>query len=73
MPVILLEEEEDDWLQPMEDELDKKRIEKLIQEYPEDELKAHSVTRLRGKEYPGNVSEISEEVIYPELKEQFGD
>ncbi|MCW8981118.1 SOS response-associated peptidase [Altibacter sp.] len=73
MPVILLEEDEDDWLQPMEDELDKKRIEKLIQEYPEDELKAHSVTRLRGKEYPGNVSEISEEVIYPALKEQFGD
>ncbi|MAP54941.1 SOS response-associated peptidase [Altibacter sp.] len=71
MPVILLEEEEDEWLQPIQDELDKERIENLIRDYPEGKLKAHPVARLRGKEYAGNVEGIADEIIYPELKSQF--
>ena len=31
------------------------------------ELDAHTVARLRGKDYVGNVPEISELVEYPEL------
>ena len=68
MPLIIPEELEDAWLQPIEDELDIKAIQELIQSYPEDELQAHTVAKLRGKEYKGNVPEISEEVRYEELE-----
>lgn len=67
MPLILPDELEDKWLEPIEDELDIKTIQDLIRSYPEEELKAHTVGRLRGKEYIGNVEEITEEVLYPEL------
>ena len=64
MPLILSDGLEDKWLN---DELDEQQIQTLIQSYPEDELKAHTVAKLRGKEYPGNVEGISEEVVYEEL------
>ncbi|MBF29826.1 MAG: DUF159 family protein [Aequorivita sp.] len=67
MPVILPRELEDKWLAPIEDELDIKQIQNLIREYPQDELTAHTVAKLRGKEYPGNVAEISDKVNYEEL------
>ncbi|HBL80738.1 MAG TPA: SOS response-associated peptidase, partial [Aequorivita sp.] len=67
MPVILPTELEDKWLAPIEDELDIKQIQNLIREYPQDELTAHTVAKLRGKEYPGNVAEISDKVNYEEL------
>jgi putative SOS response-associated peptidase YedK len=70
MPIILPEELEDKWLEPIEEELDKKGIQELIQPYPEEELEAYTVDRLRGKEYKGNVEEITREVHYPELNEQ---
>ncbi|PKA84417.1 putative SOS response-associated peptidase YedK [Ulvibacter sp. MAR_2010_11] len=69
MPVILPEAMEDPWLQPVQDELAIQSIKNLIQELPEDELKAYTVARLRGKEYLGNVEEISEKVEYAELPE----
>lgn len=68
MPLILPEELEDEWLYPIVDELDQKKIQELIQSFPEEELKAHTVSKLRGKEYKGNVEEISNEVIYEDLK-----
>jgi len=67
MPLILPEELEDAWLQPIEDHLDKQKIQELIQSFPDNELKAHTVGRLRGREYKGNVKEITEEVVYEEL------
>ncbi len=67
MPLILPTELEDRWLYPIDDELDKKAIEELIQSYPAAELEGHTVRRLRGKEYPGNVEEISEPFEYPDL------
>lgn len=67
MPLILPEELEEKWLSAVEDEVDMKGIEELIQPYPAGELEAHTVGRLRGKDYKGNVAEISEEVNYPEL------
>ncbi len=67
MPVILPQELEDKWLQTIEDELDIKAIQELIKEYPEDELEAYTVHRLRGKEYMGNVPSISEKFVYDEL------
>ena len=71
MPLILPEELEIDWIEPYDENLwekgQKKAIEELIQSYPEEELKAHTVTRLRGKEYAGNVPEISNPIEYEEL------
>jgi hypothetical protein len=40
----------------------------LIREYPDEELNAYTVRRLRGKEYIGNVEEVSELFEYAELK-----
>ncbi|MGS2727109.1 SOS response-associated peptidase [Psychroserpens sp. BH13MA-6] len=69
MPLILTEDIEEQWLHPMEDERDQKNIQSLITSYPEGELKAHTVGKLRGKTYKGNVEEISEEVLYNELED----
>lgn len=67
MPLILPGELEDAWLQSVNDELDIQKIEELVQSYPEEELKAYPVGRIRGKEYKGNVPEISEKVVYEDL------
>jgi putative SOS response-associated peptidase YedK len=67
MPVILHEEIADQWLSKLEGNNDQKFIEELIQEYPEEELAAHTVSKLRGKEYLGNVAEICDPVKYAEL------
>lgn len=68
MPVILHEELADQWLTKLEGEKDQKLIQELIQEYPQEELEAYTVGKLRGKEYLGNVPEISEPVKYEELE-----
>lgn len=67
MPLILPTALEHNWLHPFEGEDDIKHIEDLMKEYPQDELTAHTVARLRGKEYPGNVEKISQKVVYDEL------
>ncbi|NER10761.1 Putative SOS response-associated peptidase YedK [Muriicola jejuensis] len=69
MPLILDEEWAQKWLAEIEEELDVKAIQELIHPYPEEALQARTVHKIRGKEYPGNVPEISEEVVYPELQE----
>jgi putative SOS response-associated peptidase YedK len=67
MPLILPEELVDEWLAPINDELDEKRIKELIRPYPAEAMEAHTVRRLRGKEATGNVPVACEEFIYPEL------
>lgn len=69
MPLVLDEEIADKWLIEVEEELDIKAVQELIHSYPEEELHAYTVHKLRGKEYAGNVPEINEEVIYPELQD----
>lgn len=68
MPVILPDELENDWLQTVNDDLDKKEIQELVKSFPEDAMDAHTVVRLRGKDYPGNVGTITEKVVYEELE-----
>ena len=68
MPLILAEGTEDLWLETIDNETDKVEIIKLIQSYPDDELACHTVAKLRGKAYQGNVEHIDEEVNYPELE-----
>jgi putative SOS response-associated peptidase YedK len=67
MPLILPEELADRWLDPLNDTLDQKALQELIRSYPEEALDAHTVAKLRGKSYAGNIPEISEKVHYPEL------
>ena len=64
MPLILPIELEDKWLSPGS----QNTTEKLIQSYPDSELEAYTVRRLRGKEYLGNVAEISHPFEYEELE-----
>lgn len=70
MPFILPEELEDKWLEPVKDDLDIQALEELILPYPESELEAYTVDRLRGKDYKGNVEGISSKVTYPELSNE---
>ena len=60
MPLILREEMEDQWLVPYHDERDQKRLQQLMQEYPEDDLEAYTVQQLRGKNGIGIIHEASE-------------
>lgn len=70
MPVILPEELEEQWLQDYEEELTEQGINPLLQPFPEELMTFHTVGRLRGKEYAGNIPEINEKVSYPELDQQ---
>jgi len=65
MPFLLSGELANEWLNPSEN---KDEITSLIQPYPTHELTAHTVRRLRGKEYLGNIKEISEPFEYAELE-----
>lgn len=66
MPLILNEEDEDKWLIN-----DKDAVQDIIKSYPEEYLASYTVAKLRGKTYLGNVEEISNEVVYPELNTLF--
>lgn len=67
MPLILSSEFENQWLKPLGNDFDKMKIQNIINEIPKVELKAHTVSKLRGKKYKGNVESIFEKVNYEEL------
>ena len=71
MPVILPDELEDAWLEPYRDELDQKRLEELLQPYPEAELKAYTVAKLRGKNAIGNQPEATDYFEYDDVKVEY--
>ena len=67
MPVILADEDIDTWLAPINSPEDKAKVNALIRPWTGEELTAHTVRRLRGKEAIGNVPEATQEYHYPEL------
>ncbi len=68
MPLILPEEIAENWIAAdLKDNLDIKSLQKLIQPFPDGELESHTVSRLRGKQYIGNVEEVSKPFIYEDL------
>ena len=69
MPFIVPATRESAWL---DQNLSEQEVMNLIQPYPEDELTDHTVRRLRGKAYQGNVPEIRQPFDYQELNTQQG-
>lgn len=67
MPLILTEEEEDQWLAPIGSPADETAIKALIKPYPADALLAHPVRPLLGKAGAGNSPAASDVFEYPEL------
>lgn len=67
IPVILPEELMWDWLNPINDQADKDLIRSLIQTYPDENLTAHPVRKLKGNAGTGNKPIASEPFEYPEL------
>ncbi len=67
MPVILTEEEEAQWLAPINSPADEEAIKRLIKPYPAEAMQAHPVKPLLGKEGTGNAPGASDPFDYPEL------
>ena len=68
MPLIFDEEIAKSWLEvDLKNSLDIKSLQELIQPFPYGELESHTVSRLRGKQYIGNIEEISKPFIYEDL------
>lgn len=67
MPVIIEEHNEDLWLS--NDHFDQHTIQKIIKPYPSELLNAHTIRKIRGKEYLGNTEKVSEHYVYEELVE----
>jgi putative SOS response-associated peptidase YedK len=72
MPVILEGEDRWKWLNKFENGKEKEgiaMIKSLCKPCDENLLKAYTVPRLSGKEYPGNIPEVTQKKVYPELAE----
>lgn len=69
MPFIVPRDLESSWVDP---EMPKEDVRQMILPFPDDELEAYTVPRLRGKAYPGNVPEIMKKVRYEELDDEQG-
>lgn len=67
MPVIVPNGMEEQWLTEINDKTDQERVMDMIRPFDENEMKAYTVRRLRGKEGVGNVPEAIEEFEYSEL------
>lgn len=64
MPLILNEETEELWLS---NKMAENQIQELIMPFPAQDLQSHTVRKLKGKDYPGNIAQISDKWIYNEL------
>jgi putative SOS response-associated peptidase YedK len=68
MPVILPKAIQDEWLIPARTESETSKLNALLKPYETDELVAHTVHRLSGKESIGNIPEAELEYNYKELE-----
>ena len=69
MPYIVPKHLHEAWLDidlPVED------VKQLILPFADEEMESYTVSKLRGKAYPGNVPEIQKEVKYDELTSEQG-
>lgn len=68
MPLILPESVADEWLMPIKNDSDKQFIKSMIQPFNPDEMTAHTVGVLSGKNYIGNRPEVTNHIEYPGLE-----
>ncbi|NRD21405.1 SOS response-associated peptidase [Winogradskyella eckloniae] len=71
MPFILTDDLEEQWLHSENDMRDASRLQNLLKSYTFEDLKAHTVEKLRGKNYLGNVEETANPVLYEDLTTDF--
>ena len=69
MPFILSPQDEQKWI---DTSLSPQEVMDLIKPYPQELLSDHTVARIRGKAYPGNVATIRAPYTYQELSSQQG-
>lgn len=69
MPVILSEQFADNWLDPKSKNRDSDIMKEILAPYTENEITAHTVNRLRGKNRTGNSIQATEPFIYAGLPE----
>lgn len=67
MPLLLTNDLEDKWLDPIMDKNSMAEIQQELKERSDDYLRAYTVNKLRGLSYLGNVEKVSEPREYPEL------
>lgn len=67
MPVILTDGNEDKWLDEWKGEKDNEKFAQQLLPFPDNELQAHTVKKLKGKNSPGNIKEANEPFYYQEL------
>ena len=67
MPLILPEEIAEKWLAEINDEVDMEGIKQLMLPFPDEELEAYTVGKLRGKNNVGNVKEVTDEIVFEDL------
>ena len=67
MPLILPDPIVEKWLMNVENDLDKEELKQLILPFPDNELKAHPVRKLRGKDAVGNNPNAPIKFEYEEL------
>ena len=67
MPFIIRQEFEQAWIDP---DTTPEEAKQMILPFSDEELEYHTVPRLRGKNYPGNVPEIMKPVRYPEIADE---
>lgn len=70
MPLILPDELKEQWIMNIDEASDKELVKELILPYPDNELEAHTVGKLRGKGAIGNTPEATKEVQYAEIIER---
>jgi putative SOS response-associated peptidase YedK len=71
MPLILNKKDQEVWLMEIKSEEDKNRIMQLAQAITAEELIAHTVQKLKGKQAIGNLPEAEKEYFYEELNRLF--
>ncbi len=73
MPLIIHREFEEQWLNPVEDKLDKELLEEIMKPYDPDEMEAYTVPRLKGKLAVGNIEKAISHFQYDELESDQGE
>ena len=69
MPLMVPENLEEEWLQNVSSQEELKNFILEIDSIIEDPLSSHTVGKLRGKNYVGNVESVTEPCLYKELKD----